>query len=469
MPTILKLRRGTDTQHSSFTGAEGEVTVNTTNDSVHVHDGSTAGGHEVAKADLTNVTVGGHLIPDTDITYDLGSSDFRFRDLFVSGSTIDLGGAKISQDASSGTIALVAAPTVDNPNPSALVVTSSGSTVAVDTTGGDVDFDDVATEIESNPGFDGAYSSLTGAPSLSNGAFIHQSSTVTYTVTVASKDSTHRYNGTGSANGYKIDDSFSPTLRLVPGNTYRFDQADATNSGHPLRFYYEADKTTAYTSGVTTAGTPGSSGAYTEIVVDDATPSVLHYQCSAHSYMGNQAFTFARNLTGFDTDDISEGSTNEYYTDAKVDARITAATIDADTLNAQNPSYYLDYNNFTNTPTIPSALTDLSITDGTDGQVLQTDGAGNFSFATVSSGDGGVTSYNDLTDKPTIPVVGTDSLAFDSNLQSFVTTFTLPTTDGSADQVLVTNGSGTISFADQSGGGGGVSAGKALALSIIFG
>src|SRR6056300_157522 len=55
MAKLLKLRRGTDTQHTTFTGAEGEVTVNTTNDSLHVHDGATAGGTELAKADLSNV------------------------------------------------------------------------------------------------------------------------------------------------------------------------------------------------------------------------------------------------------------------------------------------------------------------------------------------------------------------------------------------------------------------------------
>ena len=73
-------------------------------------------------------------------------------------------------------------------------------------------------------------------------------------------------------------------------------------------FYYEAAKTTAYSTGVTTSGTPGSSGAYTQIVVSDSTPLVLHYQCSSHSLMGNQIVTNTRNLTGFDTDDLSEGS-----------------------------------------------------------------------------------------------------------------------------------------------------------------
>lgn len=48
-----------------------------------------------------------------------------------------------------------------------------------------------------------------------------------------------------------------------------------------------------------------------------------------------------------------------------------------------------DYNDLVNTPAIPSSLTELNITDGSNGQVLQTDGAGNFSFVTVSSGGGG--------------------------------------------------------------------------------
>jgi hypothetical protein len=51
--------------------------------------------------------------------------------------------------------------------------------------------------------------------------------------------------------------------------------------------------------------------------------------------------------------------------------------------------------------------------------------------------------------------IGTNVLAYDANLQSFVNTFTLPTTDGTASQVLGTNGAGTLSFITVSGGGGG--------------
>ena len=46
MPTTLQFRRGTSTQNDAFTGALGEVTVDTTNDALRIHDNSTAGGFE---------------------------------------------------------------------------------------------------------------------------------------------------------------------------------------------------------------------------------------------------------------------------------------------------------------------------------------------------------------------------------------------------------------------------------------
>ncbi len=49
MATSLKLRRGTTAEHATFTGAVAEVTVDTTKDTVVVHDGATAGGIPLAK------------------------------------------------------------------------------------------------------------------------------------------------------------------------------------------------------------------------------------------------------------------------------------------------------------------------------------------------------------------------------------------------------------------------------------
>ena len=191
--------------------------------------------------------------------------------------------------------------------------------------------------------------------------------TETLTVTVASSTSDHRYNGTGSSNKYFINGLPSPYLKLVPGTTYRFDQADSSNSGHPLLFYYEAAKTTAYSTGVTTNGTPGNAGAYTEIVATDSTPTVLHYQCSAHANMGNQATFSTRNLTGFDTADLTEG-TNLYYTDARARAAISA-------------SGDLSYNNSTGV---------MSFTQRTDAQVR------GLISVTDAGGDGSL-AYNNST------------------------------------------------------------------------
>ena len=134
----------------------------------------------------------------------------------------------------------------------------------------------------------------------------------TLVVTVASKTGAHRYYGSGSGSGYKIGGKESPFITLTPGRTYKFDQADNSNSGHPLRFYLEADKTTAYTTGVTTNGTAGSAGAYTQIVVSDTTPQILHYQCSAHALMGNSVQTNSNqaDLSTLNASNLSSGTVN---------------------------------------------------------------------------------------------------------------------------------------------------------------
>ena len=56
MPTQVQFRRGSGSQNNSFTGGAGEVTVNTDNNALRVHNGSTSGGFELARADLSNVS-----------------------------------------------------------------------------------------------------------------------------------------------------------------------------------------------------------------------------------------------------------------------------------------------------------------------------------------------------------------------------------------------------------------------------
>ena len=107
----------------------------------------------------------------------------------------------------------------------------------------------------------------------------------TYAVTVAN---------TGSGNKYYADGALQPTLTLAEGSTYKFDQSSGTNSTHPLRFSTTSDGThgggSEYTTGVTTSGTPGSAGAYTQIVIAASAPTLYAY-CTNHSGMGFQVNT----------------------------------------------------------------------------------------------------------------------------------------------------------------------------------
>ena len=111
------------------------------------------------------------------------------------------------------------------------------------------------------------------------------STTTLYAVTVA------EYSG---ANYFYIDGVRAPTLNLTEGRTYQFGQSDSSNATHPLRISTTSNGTHAggseYTTGVTTYGTPGSGGAYTEITVASGAPT-LYYYCSNHSGMGGQLNT----------------------------------------------------------------------------------------------------------------------------------------------------------------------------------
>ena len=111
-----------------------------------------------------------------------------------------------------------------------------------------------------------------------------ETETITLNVTVAN-DSGNKYyisSYTGSA----------PSGELIKGNTYIFDQSSSTNTGHPLRFSVQPDGThnggSEWVDGVTVVGTPGTSGAYTQIVVGDNFPT-LYFYCAVHSGMGSDA------------------------------------------------------------------------------------------------------------------------------------------------------------------------------------
>ena len=130
-------------------------------------------------------------------------------------------------------------------------------------------------------------------------------------------------------NKYRFDGSSinAETLELEEGKTYRFTQEDNSNTGHPFRFSTTPNGThgdgVEYTTGVTTAGTPGSSGAYTQIELAVGAP-LLYYYCTNHSGMGgairtlglgtnNRTIAFGHYLTLRPPDGTAEFSYQNYW------------------------------------------------------------------------------------------------------------------------------------------------------------
>jgi len=262
--------------------------------------------------------------------------------------------------------------------------------------------------------------------------------TTTINVQVATKTSAHRYFGTGSGQGYVLDGIESPFLTLTPGRTYRF--SGSVGGSHPFRFYLDAAKSTQYNTGVTVGS------GYVELEVTDTTPTVLHYQCAAHGYMGNSVQVNSSNSILLNSQNASHYLDYNNFTNTPTiptnnnqltngAGYITSADGgNADQLDGQEGTYYLNYNNFTNKPTIPTNNNELTngagfITTSFTNTNQLTNGAGFITGVSTFSGN-----YNNLTNKPTIPTNNnelTNGAGFITNNVSGTLTATAFSGDGS--------------------------------------
>ena len=145
MAKLLKLRRGSTSGHSTFTGAEGEVTIDTTKKTAVVHDGTTQSGLPLARENMNNVSsadIAGRLADDAIATSKIGAGALPTDVTVASANIVDgsivnadvnasaaIAGTKISPDFGSQNIATTGNASIGgtNLNMSSAYIDFSGS------------------------------------------------------------------------------------------------------------------------------------------------------------------------------------------------------------------------------------------------------------------------------------------------------------------------------------------------------
>jgi len=270
MPTTVQFRRGTTSQNNSFTGAAGEISVDSDLNVLRVHDNATAGGQALVGTtatqtltnktltapNLTSPTIGGTALDeyisdtvgamvssntengisvtydDTDNTLDFDVGDFDITltgAVTGSGTVTNLGNVSITTTATNDpTITLTGA------------VTGSGTLTNL----GDVTITTTATN---DP-------TITLAGDLSGSATLTNLGSATLTATIVANsvalgtDTTGNYVGTGATSGNGISGSVSSE-----GGTFTVSSnATSSNSGNTIVF---RDGSGNFSAGVITATT----------------------------------------------------------------------------------------------------------------------------------------------------------------------------------------------------------------------
>ena len=360
MATAIQWRRGNTSQHANFTGLVGEITVDTDLNTVIVHDGSTAGGHRIAKysevqaaatGDITavntnsgsgltgGVTSGeaniaidyenltGNLIPSANNTYSLGNATSVWKDVFVGPGSLYVNGQQVLSDAS-GTIQLSADT---NQNISILtlgsgdieltsggeiqiksnLVMSAGKTIS--TAGGG------ATSQTSNIDMNSNYINNLGTPVASTDAatkgYVDTDSTVVRTTGTQT---------IGGAKTFSDDAVFSGNL-TVSGTQTIINTETLTVDDNIIVLNNNATGSASQNAGIEVERG------------DDANKQLLWNETSDKWTVGSETFvaaTFEGNLTGdvtgtvsdisnHNTGDLAEGS-NLYWTTARGNSAIDA-------------------------------------------------------------------------------------------------------------------------------------------------
>ena len=253
---------------------------------------------------------------------------------------------------------------------------------------------------------------------------------------------------TESGGNFLIDGEANATIKFNPGIIYRFDVSDSGIASHPFKLSTTSDGShnsgSEYTTGKTTNGTQGSSGAYIQYTIDAATPDNLYYYCSSHSGMGGKIGVFGSTL---------EGGSGLTITGNSIAVDATVITGQTNEGTADNNDVILIYDD-----------TASALKKQTRSAFLTGTGVGNMNSFTISDGSssetisgGNTKTFSGTSNEVEVAVSATDTVtiglpaSITANVTGNVTGNVSGTAGGlSSTLTVASGGTGATSFADKS-------------------